>query len=206
MKKAKENPASPKASGRSESDALSFEAALEKKPEREEDRAASTQTIPGLLESYFESHPKSNVSWLADQLGAHRTWVSRIYHGKFNPDPGLCQKLAAIMGEPVELLLKLAGHLPQNLSLAAESELSDPELVWHLRQIGQLAVEDQQSLKAFLRQEIALRQQRHNNDQVRPVGQRPPFARHFSASFSPDQLAENSPLTAGDSQKKKGEA
>lgn len=205
MKKAKENPSSPKDGGRSENDALPYEAAWAK-PECEKEQVETVQTIPALLESYFESHPKSNVSWLADQLGVHRTWVSRIYHGKFNPDPELCQKLAAIIDEPVELLLKLAGHLPSNLSLAAESQLSDPELVWHLHQIGQLEVEDQQILKAFLREEIALRQQRRNNGQAQPVDQRPPFARHFSASSSPAQFTESSPATAGDGQKKEGEA
>jgi transcriptional regulator with XRE-family HTH domain len=204
LKKAKENPSSHKPSGHSRGDAPHFEAAQEKKSEDEKAPVETAQTIPALLEGYFKRHPKSNVSWLADQLGVHRTWVSRIYHGKFNPDPQLCQKLAEIMGEPVELLLKLAGHLPQNLSLAAESELSDPELVWHLRQIGQLAVEDQEILKVFLREEIALRQQRPNSGQVQAVSQRPLFARHFPAS--PFQPSGSSPTTAADDSRKEGEA
>lgn len=60
---------------------------------------------------------------LADQAGYSHTLISKVLSGKMNPSSDFCIRIAVVLGEPPEKLLRLAGHIPPSSEPGATDKI-----------------------------------------------------------------------------------
>lgn len=118
----------------------------------------SVATIPTLLADIIRRRGISERQ-LAAYMGVSPAAMNRWIKGQGTPDPTYCWKIAELAGLPIEHVMRIAGHLPQ------EDERSAPDPPWLSALISeiralQVTPEEAQILDVTLRGLLALREER----------------------------------------------
>lgn len=109
-------------------------------------------TIGDKIKEFLDREGRKG-EWLAQQIGVHRTTLSRIISGKERPGIETCRELERVMGlRPKELQIA-AGHvLPEENESPEAFDAVDPEVKVLLLNFGKLPEETRRIIKAIARE------------------------------------------------------